>query len=109
MIQAVRDGKPGMLMLRKPEDATLSWAIFWRDHVGDCLDYYVDFHRPLLPYLSSLFIAPFEEVTSRFDAVVSRFNRTFATRFEAIAHNAETQAHRFAEMDRDQIEWRSCR
>src|SRR5579863_3466138 len=70
VIQSLRQGKPGMLLLRKPEDAALSWAIFWQECIGECLDYYVDFHRTLLPYVPDLFIVQFDEAITRFDAVV---------------------------------------
>lgn len=84
----------------------LSWSIFWQDGVESCLDYYLDFHRALLPYQPELFLARFEDVTTRFDEVIKRFNRHFGTNYIPVVHDAETLARCYAEMDRDQIEWR---
>jgi len=106
VIQSLRDGKPGMLMLRKPEDAVISWAIFWQERVDRCLDYYVDFHRGLERVISRIFIAEFHEVTTTFDAVIERFNTRFGTGVVPVVHNAQTAADCFAEMDRNQVEWR---
>lgn len=106
VIQSLRDGKPGMLMMRRPEDAVLSWAIFWQVRVDICLDYYLDFHRALLPHVPDLFLARFEEVTTRFDEVIQRFNRHFGTNYTPMMHDAETLARCHAEMDRELIEWR---
>ena len=103
VIQSLRDDKPGMLMVRKPEDAVLSWVVFWKERVANCLDYYLDFHRALLPYLPRLFIAQFEEVTSQFDQVVIRFNQAFGTDYAPLVHNADTVSRCFAEMEQEQI------
>lgn len=106
VIQSLRDRKPGMLLVRKPEDAVLSWAIFWHERIGGCLDYYIDFHRALLPRRDDLFVVGFEEVTAGFDAVMTRFNRTFETSFAVMVHDEQSLAHCFALMDRDQVAWR---
>jgi hypothetical protein len=81
IIKAVRANKPGMFLLRKPEDAVISWAIFWRMPLKPCLDYYLDFHRALLPYSAQLFVARFELVTVDFPRVIAQFNERFGTQY----------------------------
>lgn len=106
IIQSVRDGKPGMLMLRKPEDAVVSWALFWRSCIAECLDYYVDFHRPLLRHLPELFVAHFDQAITGFDSLVESFNAKFGTNLHPPRHNSQTLTECFAEMDQDMISWR---
>ena len=74
IINSVQLGKPGLFLIRKPEDAIMSWAIYWNSPVEPCLDYYIDFHRTLLPYASKLFLASFEAVTSDFEGLIRQFN-----------------------------------
>jgi hypothetical protein len=87
IIHAVRSGTPGIFLVREPANSVVSWTIFWqgRWNLEDALDYYVDFHRALLPYRLQLFIASFEEVTNRFDLVVQNCNARFGTSFAALA------------------------
>ncbi len=65
IISAVRAKKPGILLIRQPKDAAVSWTIFWegRWRLEEALDYYVDFHRALLPFRRELLVAGFDEVT----------------------------------------------
>jgi hypothetical protein len=81
IINAARAGIPGMLLLRRPAEAVVSWTIFWegRIELEDALDYYLDFHRALLPFCSHLFVASFEEVTRDFNTVLGQFNQRFGT------------------------------
>jgi hypothetical protein len=81
IIQNVRDQKPGIFLLRKPEDAAISWAIFWRMRLEPCLDYYIDFHRALRACAPDLFVAPFELVTGDFARVIRQFNQRFGTQY----------------------------
>jgi hypothetical protein len=103
VIQALHLGKPGMFLVRKPEDAVLSWAIFAgpnsKTSVLDCINYYIDFHRILHPRVPDLFIAHFDDVTTRFDEVMNRFNDRFHTNYLPVAHDSKTVGECF-----DQIE-----
>lgn len=92
VVSALHAGKPGILLLRKPEDAAISWAIFWKMDVTHCLDYYIDFHRVLRPYVSDLFVAPFEQVTADFPAVIDAFNRFYKLNYSSATHDAATMA-----------------
>lgn len=81
IINAIEAEKPGILLIRKPEDAAVSWAVFWNLSVGSCLDYYIDFHRALLPHAKKAFLACFEDVTGDFGSVVGQFNQRFGTQY----------------------------
>ncbi len=81
IINAVRLGKPGILHMRRPEDSVISWTIFWRGQheLADSLDYYIDFHRALLPYREKIFVAVFERIIHEFESVMRQFNSRFGT------------------------------
>ena len=106
VIHAHHSGKPGMLLLRCPESAALSWAAFWNARIAGCLDYYVDYHRALLSIAPELFIVRFDDAIQHFDKVMHRFNAHFGTAYAPMVHNEQTLANCFAEMDRMQVEWR---
>ncbi len=101
IIQALKLRKPGIFLLRRPEDAAISWAIFWDDRLDRCLDYYIDFHRVLRRYAPQLFIATFEEVTTRFDGLIGEFNQRYGTQYATVPHDAETVANCFVRIERD--------
>lgn len=87
IINAVRKHKPGIFLVREPTDAALSWAIFWegRRTIEYTLEYYLDFHRALLPYRDELFIASFDEATGHFEQLLRRFNSRFGTAYISLA------------------------
>jgi hypothetical protein len=81
IINAVQRHKPGILMLRHPIDAAVSWTLFWEGRltIDQALDYYLDFHQALVSLRPQLFVATFEEATGAFHNVVERFNQKFGT------------------------------
>ena len=84
ILSALNANKPGILLLRRPEDAAISWAIYWNSDVEPCLEYYVDFHRSLKPYASDLFVAPFERVTTVFPEIIQAFNKRYGLSYNAM-------------------------
>jgi hypothetical protein len=90
IIHSLAIKKPGIFLIRKPQDAVVSWTIFWNTDPGHCLDYYIDFHQPLLPYASQLFVASFEHVTTRFGEVIEQFNRRFGTQYTPVGADSQT-------------------
>jgi hypothetical protein len=71
----LQQGRPGILTLRSPRDAVVSWSLYTRHSLRDCLHYYIDFHRVLLPYRKKLIIAPFENITMEPAHVIENFSR----------------------------------
>ncbi len=100
IIQAVASEKPGLFLVRKPIDAVVSWAIYWNSGVEPCLDYYVDFHQAMQPYLARLFIATFEQVTNHFERVMEQFNERFETSYASVSNEPGTVQDCFARIER---------
>jgi hypothetical protein len=77
IIPMIKSGKPGMFVLREPVGACISWAQYAEQSLGESLDFYIDFHHIMLPYVNRLFVAPFELTTSNFRLVLDDFNRYY--------------------------------
>jgi hypothetical protein len=101
IINSVERQKPGLFLIRKPEDAAISWAIYWNSPVEPCLDYYIDFHRILLPYASKMYVASFEEVTTDFDGLIRQFNTSLNTRYGLPGYEAGVVFSRIEEESRN--------
>lgn len=99
IIRCLEIGKPGMLVIRQPKDAVVSWAIYWNGYLEQCLDYYIDFHRALQPHARELFVASFEVVTTQFGRVVESFNQRFGTNYSHLPHNPEMVANCFSRIE----------
>lgn len=91
ILNALELKKPGIFLLRKPEDAVVSWAIFWDADLAHCLDYYVDFHRPLCARASELFVAPFDLVIADFNEIIRQFNGRFGTEYATAPSDPATR------------------
>lgn len=74
VIQSLRQEKPGVLLIRQPRDAAISWSIYDRDPLRDSLEYYIDFHKILVPYRNDLSIVRFENVVQDFNIIIEQMN-----------------------------------
>lgn len=83
ILNAVYNFKPGMLLISRPEDAIVSGAIISNTSLSECLDYYNDFHRLLLPNAPWLFMVTIEELVTQFPTVIEAFNLHFQTNYIA--------------------------
>jgi hypothetical protein len=83
VIEAVRRVIPTLVLIREPEDVTVSNMIRHpRRTAADLLRGYLGFYEPLLPHRDGFVVGTFEEVTGgRMDIVVRRINRRFRTSF----------------------------
>ena len=90
IIQGLKAGKPGIFLIRRPEDCVVSWTLYWNGklRLEDSLNYYVDFHLLILPHLKKLFVATFEQTTSDFGQLVSEFNARFGTHYATLPTDA---------------------
>lgn len=86
-IAAARTGTPALLLIREPEGAVLS-ELLYEPQVAlpDALMQYIRFYRCLRPYLDSLVVGEFEQVTRDYGAVIRRLNTRFGTSFTEFAH-----------------------
>ena len=83
ILNALYKFKPGMLLVSPPEEAVVSWAILSHGAPGDCLDFYLDFHRKLKPNAQWLFVVTPGELMSQFETVMEIFNLHFQTSYAA--------------------------
>lgn len=75
IIRQIQQGRHGILTLRSPRDAVVSWSLYTHQSLRDCLHYYIDFHRVLLPYRKKMIIAPFENITMEPAHVIENFGQ----------------------------------
>jgi hypothetical protein len=90
VIAAARRGIPALVLVRKPEEAILSFII-QQPHVTirQALRAYARFYRPLLAYQDRFVVATFDEVMSDFGAVTRKVNDRFGTGFDVFEHSEE--------------------
>ena len=92
IIHALALGKPGIFLIRRPVDPVISWTIFFQGQLTlrDSLQYYIDFHRAMLPYREQLFVSPFDSIIHHFPSVLQAFNLRFGTNYAAPAPSQQT-------------------
>lgn len=89
LIRAARLGKPSLLIVRRPKDATLSFVIRHPEiPIKMALKAWIAFHHAVLPCKSEVVIARFDDVASDFGLVTRRLNERFNTRFASFDHTA---------------------
>jgi hypothetical protein len=76
-IYALKNGKPVCILLRKPIDAVVSWAIYAAKPLEDGLDAYIGYYSALVAYRSQLAVIPFEELTKSIQSVIKHINSRF--------------------------------
>lgn len=99
IIHALDAGKPGMFLIRKPEDAIVSWAIICDGNLKLALDYYIDFHRVMKPHLPRLHVVTFDQVARSFRAVIQSFNQRFGTEYQSISEESSDIEECFARVE----------
>jgi hypothetical protein len=88
LVAAARRGVPALVLIREPRGAILSQLAREPDvALPDALVAYRRFYHRLLPYMDSLVVADFEEITRDFGAVVRRVNGRFGTSFQEFGAN----------------------
>jgi hypothetical protein len=87
LIKAARSGIPALLLVRQPRDAILSELIYDDVALPDAMVAYSRYYSSLLPYLDSLVVGEFTQVTSDFGAVIRRLNARFGTSFVEFRHS----------------------
>ncbi len=105
VLEAVRLGVPTMVLIREPDAAvlgTMQYRPFLTPHAA--FHSYVRFHRAVLRVADGFVVAPFDEVTTDFGAIMRRLNERFGTTFVPFDHTPENAARVFEEMDEF---WRS--
>jgi hypothetical protein len=101
VIAAARQGIPALVLIRKPEDAVLSFAVQQPQlTVRQLLRTYLRFYLPLRPYVDRIVVATFDQVTTDFSAVIRRVNERYGTDFALFQHTAENARRSLEEIER---------
>jgi hypothetical protein len=95
VLQSIKLGIPGLVLLRFPLDAAVSWAIHENQTLEESIAYWNDYYETLLPVRSQLFVARFEDVTTDFGGVIRALNAKWGTSFTPFDHTPENAADCF--------------
>ena len=100
-LQTAKRRAPGMVLIRNPIDAAISWSIFMNAPLRETLTYYTDYYHVLLPYREHLFFVGFDDVIADFGKVILAFNARWGTNFVPFEHTPENVARCLAEIEND--------
>ena len=92
VVVSTRRGTPGMVVIRHPLDASVSWAIYKGKPLHLALQYYEDYYSVLLPYRDRLFIVRFEDVVADFGQVLRAFNARWGTSYNLFVNSPDNIA-----------------
>ncbi len=101
VIRAVRWRIPILVLIRKPKDAVLSFAIRDPISVDQALRYYLSFYETIEEYRDAYVLGLFEEVTGDFGGVIRRINDRFGTTFSVFRHDERNVDAVFARLERN--------
>ena len=99
VVRAARWQIPTLVLIRKPKDAVLSFAIRDPISVDQALKYYISFYKTVEKYRDAYVLGLFEEVTEDFGQVIKRINDKFGTTFSVFRHDEENVSKVFADME----------
>ncbi len=99
VVQAARWQIPTLVLIRRPRDAVLSFALWNPISVDQALKYYRSFYDTVEKYRDAYVLGLFEEVTGDFGQVTKRINDKFGTTFSLFCHDEENVGRVFADMD----------
>lgn len=100
VIRAARWRIPTMVLIRKPKDAVLSFAIRDPISVDQALRYYLSFYKTVETYRNAYVLGRFEEVTQDYGQVIKRINEKFGTTFSLFRHDEQNVNKIFARMEK---------
>jgi hypothetical protein len=101
VIRAARWQIPTLVLIRKPKDAVLSFAIRDPISVDQALRYYLSFYETVEKYRDAYVLGLFEEITEDFGQVIGRINEKFGTTFSLFRHDEQNVNEVFARMERN--------
>jgi hypothetical protein len=99
VIRAARWQIPTLVLIRRPRDAVLSFAIRDPISVDQALKYYISFYESVERYRDAYILGLFEEVTEDYGQVIKRVNDKFGTTFSLFRHDEENVSKVFAGME----------
>jgi hypothetical protein len=99
VIRAARWRIPTLVLIRKPKDAVLSFAVRDPISVDQALRYYLAFYETVEEYRDAYVLGLFEEVTEDFGGVIRRINDRFGTTFSPFSHDERNVDGVFARIE----------
>jgi len=88
-----------LVVIRRPRDAVLSFALWDPISVDQALRYYVSFYETVEKYRDAYVLGLFEDVTEDFGQVIKRINDKFGTTFSLFRHDEQNVSKVFAGME----------
>ncbi len=102
VVGGVRRGLPVLVVVRAPEDTTLSFVIRNPDlTLEQAMRAYRRFYEPIVRRVAEVVVADFEQVTTDLGRVIARVNTRFGTSFLPFRHDEDSVRAVFDEIDRD--------
>ena len=101
VIRAARWRIPTLVLIRRPKDAVLSFAIRDPISVEQALRYYLSFYETVEDYGDAYVLGNFEEVTGDFGCVIRRINDRFGTSFSPFRHTERNVEAVLARVERN--------
>jgi hypothetical protein len=101
VVRAARWQIPTLVLIRRPRDAVLSFAIRDPISVDQALKYYLSFYETVERYRDAYILGLFEEVTEDYGRVIERINERFGTTFSPFRHDEENVGRAFARMEKN--------
>ena len=101
VIRAARWRIPTLVLIRRPKDAVLSFAIRDPISVEQALKYYFSFYETVEGYGEAYVLGNFEEVTGDFGRVIRHLNDRFGTSFSPFLHNEQNVEAVLARVERN--------
>jgi hypothetical protein len=99
VVQAARWQIPTLVVIRRPRDAVMSFALWDPISVDQAIRYYISFYETVEKYRDAYVLGLFEEITEDFGQVIKRINDKFETKFFLFRHDEENVSKVFADMD----------
>src|SRR5215216_282833 len=99
VVRAARWQIPTLVVIRRPRDAVLSFALWDPISVDQALRYYVSFYETVEKYRDAYVLGLFEDVTEDFGQVIKRINDKFGTTFSLFRHDEANVSKLFAGME----------
>jgi len=101
VIRAARWRIPTLVLIRRPKDAVLSFAVRDPISVEQALKYYLSFYETVEGYDDAYILGTFDEVTEDFGRVIRRLNDRFDTSFSPFHHNERNVEAVLARVERN--------
>jgi hypothetical protein len=95
IIYAAKRNIPVLLLVRTPEDAVPSYAIYSSVSLMHALNYNIRFHRHVAPFIQQLCVADFHQIRTDYGAVMHRLNRKYNLNYRVFEHTKENEEHCF--------------